>query len=253
VALPSLVLLGAWNVRNHVAVDSWRYSGVEAVNLYWYKAGALEAADRGQDLEPTQVELTEELNHDVPPFDYEAYRDGWPPPAWADRQGEYYARAQSEAMAILLDDPVGTGRLVARGVYGQVVQSGWRSAWQDVAGGTPPRVFEGVGLLVVWTIEALALVGAVVALRRRGPELLAHVLTLGLVGYVVLASSLGPDAAGGYRFRSPLWPAVCVYAAIGAAHLATWWRARRSAEPAQPPQPAGSAGSAGHVEPVDAG
>lgn len=249
VALPSVVLLGAWNVRNHFAVDSWRYSGVEAVNLYWYKAGALEAADRGQDLEPTQVELTEELNHDVPPFDYEAYRDGWPPPAWADHQGEYYARAHSEAMRILLDDPVGSARLVARGVYGQVVQSGWRSAWLDVAGGTPPRVFEGVGLMAVWVTEALAVVGAAVALRRRGPELLAHLLTLGLVGYVVLASSLGPDAAGGYRFRSPLWPAICLYAAIGAAHLWTRWQARRSAAAAEPTAAAGS----GQVEAVDAG
>jgi 4-amino-4-deoxy-L-arabinose transferase-like glycosyltransferase len=95
VALPSLVLLGAWNVRNHFAVDSWRYSGIEAVNLYWYKAGALVAAREGDELEPTQVRLTEELNHDVPRFDYEAYRDGWPPPAWAHRQGEYYDRAQS--------------------------------------------------------------------------------------------------------------------------------------------------------------
>lgn len=253
VALPSLVLMGAWNVRNHFAVDSWRYSGVEAVNLYWYKAGALEAADRGQDLETTQVELTEELNHDVPPFDYEAYRDGWPPPAWAGRQGEYYARAQSEAVDILLDDPVGSARLVARGVYGQVVQSGWRSAWLDVAGGAPPRAFEGVGLLAVWATEALAVVGAAVALRRRGPELLAHVLTLGLVGYVVLASSLGPDAAGGYRFRSPLWPAICLYAAIGAAHLWSRWQARRSPDPVTASTSAEPAGSVGQVEAVDPG
>ena len=271
VALPSLVLLGAWNVRNHFAVDSWRYSGVEAVNLFWYKAGALVAAERGEDLETAQVQLTEELNHDVAPFDYEAYRDGWPPPAWADRQGEYYARAQSEAIDVLLDDPVGSARLVARGVYGQVVQSGWKSAWVDVAGGPPPRVFEGVGLLVVWATEALAAVGAVVSLRRRGsgsdsdsgsrwaPERLAHVLTLGLVAYVVLASSLGPDGAGGYRFRSPLWPAICVYAAIGGAHLWGWWSTRRSAgpaasgEPAESTGPAGSVGSVGQVEPVDAG
>jgi hypothetical protein len=256
VALPSLVLLGAWNVRNHFAVDSWRYSGVEAVNLYWYKAGALVAAERGEDLESAQVHLTEELNHDVAPFDHEAYRDGWPPPAWADRQGKYYARAQSEAIDVLLDDPVGSARLVVRGVYGQVVQSGWRSAWVDVAGGAPPRVFEGVGLLVVWATEALAAVGAVVSLRRRGsgsrwaPERLAHGLTLGLVAYVVLASSLGPDGAGGYRFRSPLWPAICVYAAIGGAHLWGWWSARR---PAGSDRPAGSAGSVGQVEPVDAG
>jgi hypothetical protein len=76
------------------------------------------------------------------------------------------------------------------------------------------------------------------------------VLTLGLVGYVVLASSLGPDAAGGYRFRSPLWPAICVYAAFGAAHVAGWWSARR---PTGSARSAGSAGSAGQVEPVDAG
>ncbi|HEY8544810.1 MAG TPA: phospholipid carrier-dependent glycosyltransferase [Acidimicrobiales bacterium] len=268
VALPSLVLLGAWNVRNHFAAGSWRFSGVEAINLYWYKAGALEAAASGEDLETTQVRLTEELNHDVPPFDYEAYRAGTTPPAWGDRPGEYYERAQSEAMAILLDDPVGTAGLVAEGIYGQVVQSGWRFAWQVLTGEAPPRPVELAGLLAVWTTEALAAVGVVVALRRGSVRTrLAHLLTLGLLGFVVLASALGPDAAGGYRFRSPLWPTICLYAVLGAAHLATWWRDRRAVG-ARPGPGTGAEGSGagtgerdevdaavsvGEVEPVDAG
>ena len=214
--LPCLVLLGAWNVRNHERVDSWKFSGLEGTNLYWYRAASVEAARDGTGLEATQVRLTEQLSRGlVPPFDYERYRSGEPPPAWQHRQGEYYDRAQHAALDILRDEPLLTAREYARGVYGQVIQSGWRSAFEYVLGDEPPTILVAPGLLVVWAVEILAVVGAVAALRRPGPERWAHVLIVGLVVYVILVTAAGPDAGGGYRFRIPIWPIWSLYAALG--------------------------------------
>lgn len=223
VALPSLVLLGGWNVRNHYEVDTLRFSGIEAVNFYWYRAGAVVADQQDHDLEAVQVRLTEELNRGVvPAFDYEDHRDGTPPPAWEHRQGEYYGRAQSEAVEILAGDPARTALQIGRGVYGQVVQSGWRNAYQELTGGrTPPLPVTALGLVVVWAIEALAFLGAAQSLRRRrdgreNRDWPVHLFVVGMTAFIVLATATGPDAAAGYRFRIPLWPIICVYAVIGA-------------------------------------
>jgi hypothetical protein len=109
------------------------------------------------------------------------------------------------------------------------VQSGWRDAYEVVRGETPPAVLVAPGLLVVWGIEALAVVGVWTALRRRGSglERWAHVLIVGLAVYVVLATAAGPDAGGGFRFRVPIWPIWCLYGAIGFQELRSRWVRRR--------------------------
>jgi hypothetical protein len=214
--IPCIVLLGVWNVRNHARVDSWAFSGLEGTNLYWYRAASVVAARDGTGLEQTQVRLTADLSRGrVRPFDYRAWRSGEPPPEWEHRQGEYYGRARREAIAILRSEPLLTAREYGRGVYGQVVQSGWRSALEYVLGDDPPAVLVAPGLVVVWAIEALAVVGAVAALRRPGGLRAAHVFVVGLATYVILVTAAGPDAGGGYRFRIPIWPLWCVYAGLG--------------------------------------
>ncbi len=214
--IPCIVLLGVWNVRNHERVESWRFSGLEGTNLYWYRAAAVVADRDGTDLVETQVQMTEDLSRgEVPPFDYEDYRAGQPPPAWELRQGEYYDRASSEALDILKDEPVITAKQYARAVYGQVVQSGWNNAFEYMLGEPPPALLTAPGLPVVWAIEALAVIGAVAVLRRKDDHRLAHVFVVGLVVYVILVTAAGPDAGGGFRFRIPLWPLWCVYAVLG--------------------------------------
>jgi hypothetical protein len=226
--IPCIVLLGAWNVRNHERVDSWRYSGLEGTNLYWYRAAAVVAARDNADLVETQVQMTEDLSRgEVPPFDYEDYRSGQPPPAWEQRQGEYYDRASREAIDILKDEPVLTAKEYVRAVYGQVVQSGWRNAFAYMLGDSPPALLTAPGLPVVWAIEALAVVGAAATLRRRPQDRQAHVFVIGLVVYVILVTAAGPDAGGGFRFRIPLWPLWCVYAGLGVQAVAWFVNARR--------------------------
>jgi 4-amino-4-deoxy-L-arabinose transferase-like glycosyltransferase len=236
IAVPCVVLLGAWNVRNHVEVDSWRFSAIEGKNVYFYRAAGIVAARDGIGLDEARLRLTEDLYRGrEPAFDYGRYRNGDLPPEWEDRQGEYYDRARQAGVEILRSEPVLTARQVARGLYSQVLQSGWASAYWYGTGRSAPAPVQGVGLVAVWGVEALAVVGAAASLRRRSTERLAHVLTLALPLYAAVVAA-GPEAAAGYRFRAPFWPIFCFYAAIGLRYVAILVRDRtRIGRPARAP------------------
>jgi hypothetical protein len=252
--VPCVVLQGAWNVRNQAEVGSWRFSAVESVNLYWYRAAGVVAERDGIGFDEARAELTDDLNDDVTEldgyrvvrFDRDAYTSGQLPPAWEHRQGAYYERAQRAGLDVLRSEPVLTTRQAVKGVYSQLVQSGWVSAFDYLTGDEPPAPVRLAGLLEVWTVEALAALGMVAALGRgagaepgreshaspdegaaaRGRQRVAHALTVALIAYTI-AVGAGPEAADGARFRTPLWPLWCIYAALGARALVTWWRGRR--------------------------
>jgi hypothetical protein len=245
---PCVVLLGAWNVRNRAEVGSWRFSAVESVNLYWYRAADVIAERDGRGFQEVRVALTEDLHRELggrgTPVDASDYASGQIPPAWEDRQGLYYGRAQRDGLEALRSEPLLLARQVADGVYSQVVQSGWVAAFAYLTGDDPPAPVRLAGLAVVWAVEALAVVGMIASLRRdpddpgdpddpapgADPDVaprLAHALTIGLLAYTILASA-GPEAADGARFRVPVWPIWCVYAVLGALSLgAMSFRARR--------------------------
>jgi uncharacterized protein (TIGR03086 family) len=227
IVVPCVVLLGMWNVRNQREVGSWRFSAIESVNLYWYRGAGVVSERDGLPFDDVRVRLTEELSRgQVPPFPYGDYASGQLPPGWEDRQGDYYNRAQSRGTELLLSEPGLTLRQVAEGIYSQLVQSGWVAGLSYITGSAPPAPVKGLGLVAVWTIEATAVLGMVVALRRRGPLLLAHVMTVAMIGSTLVASA-GPEAADGARFRVPVWPLWCTYAAMGAATIVGWRRGRR--------------------------
>jgi hypothetical protein len=228
VVLPCLVLVGAWSVRNQDEVGSRRFSGIEGLNMYWYRAADVITLRDGVSLEEAQADLSEELHGEV----IDDLPAGDLPPAWADRQGEYYDRAQSEGLDIVLSEPLLAARSVAKGVYQQFVQSGWGDVSEYVAGRNAPAPVAAAGLLVVWTIEALGLFGMVRSLRRTDTNRWAFVLPIALIAYTVLVSA-GPEAAAGYRFRAPLWPIWCTFAVIGAREAAAIVLRRRAA-PAPP-------------------
>jgi 4-amino-4-deoxy-L-arabinose transferase-like glycosyltransferase len=236
--IPCVVLLGAWSVHNHAEVGSWRFTGIDATNLYWYRAAAVIADRDGTDLDAEQIRLTEELNADIPAsgIDYADYRGGEPPPAWEHRQPEYYRRAEGEAIEILWSEPLLTAEELARSFYGQVAQSGWVAASRYFLGDAPDGVLV-VGLLVVWAVEGLGVVGVVTALRRSGSDRRLHLMLVTLLLYVFVLSALGADGANGYRFRIPVWPIWCIYAAIGARALVHRWNQRRIPLDLQPAEP----------------
>jgi 4-amino-4-deoxy-L-arabinose transferase-like glycosyltransferase len=241
--VPCIVLLGAWNVRNRAEVGSWRFSAIESVNLYWYRAADVVAHRDHLGFEEARLALTSdlsrELEHDAGDgddrspaqgsFDASDHTAGQLPPRWAHQQGLYYSRAHSAAVDVLRSSPSLVARQVGEGVYSQLVQSGWVSAFEYLTGSRPAAPIRLVGLLAVWSVEILAVVGAVAAWRRDrspGPRL-AHALSIGLVLYT-LAASAGPEAAEGSRFRIPVWPIWCVYAVAGARVALAWWQARRT-------------------------
>ena len=237
VVITCVALLGVWNVRNQAEVGSARFSAVESVNLYWYRAADVVAERDGLGFQETRVALTEDLNRELDPevderdedVDLEDYASGQIPPAWEDHQGVYYGRAQRDGLEVLRSEPVLVARQVADGVYSQLVQSGWVAAYGFLTGDDPPAPVRVAGLGFVWSVEALAVLGMVTALRRDrepGPRL-AHALTIGLLAYMILASA-GPEAADGARFRVPVWPIWCVYAVLGAGAVAAWWQQRCS-------------------------
>lgn len=221
VVVPCVVLLGMWNVRNQAEVGSWRFSGIEGVNSYWYRAAGLVADRDGVDLEVARVGLTEDLNRDLGmEVDSAAHSHGTVPPEWEDRQGEYFDAAQRSAVETLAFEPLLWARQVGRGVYSQLAQSGWKNAFEYLTvDGSAPSPVLAVGLLFVWGVEGLALVGMGVSVWRRSPFRLAHVVLAALIAYAVFAQA-GPDAAAGFRFRAPLWPIWCLYACIGTRELA---------------------------------
>jgi hypothetical protein len=53
-------------------------------------------------------------------------------------------------------------------------------------------------------------------------------------------TAAGPDAGGGFRFRIPVWPLWCVYAALGAQAVTGFVAARRPAAPGLASTPAES-------------
>ena len=219
------MLLGAWNVRNKVEVGSWRFSGIEAVNLYWFRAAGVVAQREGISLDEARVRLTESLSHGTGvAYDPRAFRAGQLPPVWESRQGEYYGRAGRRALDILLQDPAGVAWDFADGLYAQFVQSGWHNAFKTFGISDLPRPLDVSGLLIVWCCEILAAIGGITALRRRAPLRTAHALTLGLVIYVIVASAGSEARVEGFRFRIPIWPILAVYVVVGVRELARLMR-----------------------------
>ena len=219
--VPVVVLLGAWDVRNKASVGSWRFSGIEAVNLYWFRAAGVIAHREGISLDQACVRLTKSLNRGTGVvFDPRAFSTGQLPPVWESRQGEYYGRAGRRALDILSHDPVSVASEFAAGLYPELVQSGWRHAFESFGIADLPKPLDVSGLLVVWCFEILAAIGGLTALKRRTPLRTAHVLTLGLVTYVLFASAGREATHEGFRFRMPIWPILMVYAVIGAREIA---------------------------------
>jgi hypothetical protein len=221
-------LTGLWVVRNHAEVDSWSFSAIESVNLYWYHAAGLIATRDGVPWDPdTRADLTRRLDPSLTAETVEPYRAGTEvPPAFEGRVGEYYGTARSEAIEILLDDPMGVARQRAHGLYSLAVSSGWTSA-AGVYGVSLPGPVAALGTVVNLALLALAASGALTALRSPGRRAV-HLLVLTSAAYVLVTSS-GYEAIAGHRFRTVLLPVIAVYAATGIRHLSEWWAERRRA------------------------
>jgi len=190
-----IVLIGGWQIRNKAEVDSYRFSGIEAVNMYLYRgAGAIGYRD-GRDW----LEVREEL------------REAFGGPRPGEEPGPYYDRMYDEGVDILLDDIGATAVITLRGLA-------------DTALGDsrdPDRFLSyfdlGSQRAITWAMWAvmsalwvLASIGVVMA-RRRGLGAAAFVMSA-VVLYMVVVSA-GPEAYS--RFRTPVEPLLWLLAITG--------------------------------------
>lgn len=209
--VPCALLVGAWQWRNHHEVGSWRFSGVEALNMFEYRAVAINASKAGKPFTQTRNLMV---------FFFDAEHRG-------ERTGPYFDHMYDAGFRIVRDNPTTFLTTTARGtttlVFG-VNHVLLDTLGLDDGGGSPFTWLAEAGLLVFYAATA---VGAVWAVRRRhsdGPGA-AHVLVALLVVYTVLAAG-NPRATA--RLRAPLMPLLCPYAAAGIAAIADRVREART-------------------------
>jgi 4-amino-4-deoxy-L-arabinose transferase-like glycosyltransferase len=208
---PLVVIVGGWELRNHLRVGSWRLSGIEARNLYRYRAAGVVADVSHVKFRKAQLSLGTQFGS-----------------LGTQRQGPYYDRMYRSAVHILRAHPAATLDGAIRGLGSEVF--GVRSKFFEYLRLRPAP---GIAVLIAGALlvgfYALCVSGIVLAARRRD-RTLGHVCVLGIALYVFLTSA-GPEAFGGRgeRFRAPIMPILILYAAFGAHTAYVRLRTRRAA------------------------
>ncbi|MDQ1432113.1 MAG: hypothetical protein QOF40_2715 [Actinomycetota bacterium] len=201
--LPLVVIVGGWQVRNHEEVGSWRFSGIEAKNLYLFRAAGIVATNDDISLGAAQQRLVRRIGN----------RDDF-------AQGAYFGRMYRDGLQIVTSDPFGALRDSAEGLVDEVF--GTRSRIFKYLGMAPASgvVLVGTSALLLG-FYALCGFGLLLVVRARR-ELRAHLFVVGVAVYVLLVSA-GPEAVGGRgeRFRAVVMPILILYAARGVWELVT--------------------------------
>jgi 4-amino-4-deoxy-L-arabinose transferase-like glycosyltransferase len=209
--LPILFVVGGWQLRNQQTVGSWRLSGIEAVNLYCYRAAEVHARATGSTLQAAREELACRSLAGEP-----ACPPGWPCPASREEPvGPYLDRMADEGLRILLRHPAETLRMTLAGLGRLLVGPGTLTLAQYLS--IPPHPLL-TAVLGAWAITLLAgaLIGALIVVRE-GTRLRAWWAFLALVALYIVLVSAGNESYA--RFRTPVVPVMALFAAAGASRL----------------------------------
>lgn len=230
-ALGAFVLVFAclvvpWQIRNHVVAHTWRFSGVEGANMYYFRGAGTIAERDGLSLLAGRARL----HRLYPSLPADMTFDMWEPPRGT-KIGPWFDRMNQEGIAVMRDNPVPAAKMTARSLVQEVTNFGaWEShssmevdRYFGVRGRVPFRALLIAGLLVSY---AILVFGAVVAFRSRR-FLGGHLFALGLAVYI-LAVSAGPEAKyNSDRFRVPVFPILALFIALGLVTLFRSIRDRR--------------------------
>ena len=152
--VPIVVLCGAWQVRNHHEVGSWRFSGVEAKNMYMFRAAGVVAHEAGISLADAQDQLVDELG-----------------PVGTRRAGERYDQLYRAGVRIIRDHPVAALENAANGLRSELFEV--RVKFFDYLGISPASWLAALALAALLAFYALCGYGIVLVARARR-HLAAH-------------------------------------------------------------------------------
>jgi len=210
-AVPSLVLVGGWMVRNQYTVDSWQVSGSQAITLYCWHAAEVEARANDETIQAAR----ERLGCHRSGFDVAVLCPSW----WACDEPQPMAHGPSwdemnrRGVEILVEHPVDSAVVFARGFVREIAAPGTDTVSRFLHADSSPAL---TALLLAWNVVlwSLALVGAVVGWRSSYRWFWMFVISI--VVYVLVVSA---GANAGARFRTPLVPLLALLAALGARYL----------------------------------
>jgi 4-amino-4-deoxy-L-arabinose transferase-like glycosyltransferase len=200
------VPLAAWQARNVRVAGYTGFSAITDVNLLYYRAAAVVALRSGQQIEEVQ-RTWNHAGHDV--------LTGRDPATRASERSSNYRDMRARARNILVNDPAAVFRVTLAGLARTMVGPG-TAEWALLAGVTEspgPRLLVTV-LLSVFLFPVLAL--AAVGLYSRRWDVMAAGPALATSTYLLVVSA-GAEAYS--RFRHPLMPVLCIFAASGAAYV----------------------------------
>jgi 4-amino-4-deoxy-L-arabinose transferase-like glycosyltransferase len=210
--VPTVVIVGAWNVHNHERVRSWQISGSQALTIYCWHAAEVEARVSGVGVKEARRRL------ECSPGGWDDLASGCPS-WWAcdARQpladGPSWDEMNRRGVRILREHPTQTAVVMARGLVREVAGPGTDTVGRflHVRSSKPLSA-----VLFLWNVFlwSLAAVGAVVGLRSFRRWYWGFLLSV--VGYVLLVSA---GANSGARFRTPLVPLLALFAAMGARYI----------------------------------
>jgi 4-amino-4-deoxy-L-arabinose transferase-like glycosyltransferase len=223
-------LTGVWRARNWVEAGYPGFAAVSDVNLYFYLGASVRAAREGV----PYYEMQRRMGY----YDHTLYlrlhpeQTTWSPARRLTHMG-------TEGRRMLLDAPLTYARIHLDGIVRLLVAPGATDALRlfdldrGIAGYLGVFVDEGVSRgiatlsrtlpFVFWSnlvlapmlVASLACAGLAMGCRSLRRDAASFVL-LGVMGYLVVIAG-GPAAYA--RFRHPIMPIVCVYAACGVAWL----------------------------------
>jgi hypothetical protein len=214
--VPLVVIIGGWQLRNHEEVGSWRFSAVEAKNVYLYRAAGVVGDQEGISFQSAQDQLRTRL----------ALLEGH-------GQGAYYGRMYKDGLHIILSDPVEATENVASGLLAELT-SVRHKTFNYLGLASAPGLVDDAAVALLFGFYCAAVYGTVITARARR-QLLAHAFVIGVAGYVLLVSA-GPEAIGGRgeRFRAVVMPILVLYAARGLAQLGSRVGSRPRRSPVAP-------------------
>ena len=194
ILLPLVLLVGGWQLRNHRAVDSWRFAGVEGYNMLYYRAAAAVAAEDDVSLPTARESLERRLPPDAPPS-----------------EGVRIERMWRLGVRVLFEHPLGWIEMTVKAVGATVLGVGRETIARYLGTNDPPAPAIAAATLLLIAMYALAVSAFMGRWRaKRGRALDAAFVVI--AAYMVLISA-GAEAYS--RFRVPVFPLVDVYVAAG--------------------------------------